>query len=219
MEPNFRPKHPCRCPKVAKLSDNQFIQESNLKMSAKFKETINHNKPLTVRNMEVQAPKQPRSPKPCRKINHKSDWSESEDGKDDQARNNPIDVQDPQPSTSYARDSAQLRYPNTYPKVLNLGRGRGKGKFPLGNWTGVVKGHGHRVINEDDQSQIPPIKQEPQKNLAIVAPTDRIVYTDRILIYDEEPAPTRPRPHLVNWSLVSLGNNPNRPTVDEITRK
>ena len=57
LEPNFRPKHPCRYPKIAKLSENQFIQESNLKMTTNFKETINNNIPLTVRNMEVQIPK------------------------------------------------------------------------------------------------------------------------------------------------------------------
>ena len=68
------------------------------------------------------------------------------------ARSNLIVVQDPQPSTSYARDSAPIRQPNTYPKVLNLGRGRGKGKFPLGNWTSVVKGCGQGLINENDQS-------------------------------------------------------------------
>ena len=31
LEPNVRPKHPCRWPKVAKLSDNEFIQDSKLK--------------------------------------------------------------------------------------------------------------------------------------------------------------------------------------------
>ena len=55
------------------------------------------------------------------KKDHKSDWSDSENGKVDQTRSNPID---PQPSTSYARDSAPLRCPNTCPKVLNLGRER-----------------------------------------------------------------------------------------------
>ena len=69
--------------------------------------------------------------------------------KDDQARNDPIDIpptQGPLPSTSYASESAPLRCPNTYPKVLNLGRGRGKGKFSLANWTGLVKGHVCRII-------------------------------------------------------------------------
>ena len=82
-------------------------------MTFNSKETINDNIPLTVRNMETQDPKQPRLPKPCRKINKKSDWSDSEDEKDDQARSNPIDItsmQDPQPRTSYARDSDPLRH-------------------------------------------------------------------------------------------------------------
>ena len=179
LEPNFRPKHPCSCPKVAKLSDNQLVQVSNLKMTINFKETINDNIPLTVRSMEAQAPKQPRPPKPCRNIDHKSDWSDSEDGKDDQARSNSIDIQDPQPSTSYVSDSAPLRLPNTYPKVLNFGRGRGKGTFPLANWTSVVKGCGHGIINE----QTPPMQQEPE--IVVVDPIDRIVHTDRIQTYDK----------------------------------
>ena len=58
--------------------------------------------------MEKPAPKQPKSQKTCRKIDHNSDWSDIDDGKDDQARGNPIDIQDSQPSTSYARDSAPL---------------------------------------------------------------------------------------------------------------
>ena len=96
-------------------------------MTANSKETTQDNIPLTVRNMETQDPKQSRPPKPSRKIHHNSDFSDSEDGKDDQARAKPLDIQDPQPSTSYASESAPLRCPNIYPKVLNLGRGRGKG--------------------------------------------------------------------------------------------
>ena len=160
--------------------------------------------------------KQPKPQKPCRQINHNSDWSDIDDGKDDQARSNPIDVQDTQPSTSYARDSAPLRQPNTFPKVLNLGRSRDKGKFPLANWTSVVKGHGCGLLNENVQSQT--MQQEQERNLAVVAPTDRIVHTDRVQTYDEEPAPARPRPPLAKWSSVNSGNNPNRPTVDEKTR-
>ena len=166
--------------------------------------------------MEDQAPKQHKPQEPFRKIDHNSDWSGIDYGKDNQARSNPIDIQDPQPSTSYARDSTPLRWPNTYPKVLNLGRGRGKGIFPLGNWTSVVKGHEHGIINENDQSQT--MQQESERHLAVVEPTDRIVHTDRIQTYDEEPALARPRPPLANWSSVNLGNNPNRPTVDEITK-
>ena len=107
-----------------------------------------------------------------------------------------------------------LRWPNTFPKVLNLGRGRCKGKFPLGNWTNVVKGCWCGSINEDDPSQTPPRQQEPGKNLAI----DRIVHTDRIQTYKGDPALTRPRNALANWTSVSLGNNTNRATVDEIRR-
>ena len=81
-------------------------------------------------------------------------------------------TQDPQPSTSYTCESAPLRCPNTYPKVLNLERGRGK--FPLANWTSLAKGHGCIIINGCDLPQTPPVQQEPERNLAVVAPTDRI---------------------------------------------
>ena len=41
-----------------------------------------------------------------------SDWTDSQDGKDDQARAKPLDTQDPQPSTSFAfytSDATPLR--------------------------------------------------------------------------------------------------------------
>ena len=46
------------------------------------RETVNDNIPLTVRKMEAQAPKQPRPQRPYKKINQKSDWSDSENEKD-----------------------------------------------------------------------------------------------------------------------------------------
>ena len=109
-------------------------------MNANSTETTQDNIPKTVMNMEHQAPKESRHPKPSREMDHHSDWSDSEDGKDDQARDKLVDIQDPQLSTSYTNESAALRCPNTYPKVLNLGRGRGKGKAFLANWASVVKG-------------------------------------------------------------------------------
>ena len=63
------------------------------------------------------------------------------------------------------------------------------------------------------------MQQEPERNLAVVASTDRIVPTDRIQAYERDPAQTRPRKPLQNWTRVSLGNNPSRPTVDEIMRE
>ena len=60
------------------------------------------------------------------------------------------------------------------------------------------------------------MQQEP--GIVVVAPSDRIVHTDRVETYDKEPTPARYRPTLTNWSWVDVGNNPNRPTVDEITR-
>ena len=116
---------------------------------------------------------------PDRKIDQKSHWSDSEDDKGNQARSNPIDIpptQDtaPQPSIPYASTSAPLTCPNTCPEVLNLGRGRGRGNFPLANWTSLAKGCGCRFINGHDTQQTPPVPHEPEKNLVIVTPTDRV---------------------------------------------
>ena len=34
-------------------------------------------------------------------------------------------------------------------------------------------------------------------------------------MYDELPVPVRPRHPLANWTSIRLGNNPDRPTVNE----
>ena len=137
-----------------------------------------------------------------------------EDGKDDQARSNPIDIpltQDtaPQPSISYASASAPLRCPNTCPNILHLGRGRGN--FPLANWTSLAKGCGCGLINTHDILQTPPVLQEPEKNFAIVAPTDRIQ------IYEGDLALGNARKPLVNWTWVRLGDTMGRLTNNNRT--
>ena len=90
--------------------------------------------------MQLQAQKWPRPQQTQRKIDIKSDWSDSDNGKDNQARSKPvvIDITSdqeanivPQSSSSKASTSAPLGQPNTYPRVLTLGRGRGN--FPLAN--------------------------------------------------------------------------------------
>ena len=64
-----------------------------------------------------------------------------------------------------------------YPKVLGLGRGRGIA--PLANWTSVIKGCGHGIfINHTPQ----------QQEIAVVPPSDKIIHTDIVQIYDELPA-------------------------------
>ena len=65
-----------------------------------------------------------------------------------------------------------------------------------------MQGCGCGLINETDQPQTPPMQQEP--GIAVVACSDRIVHTDRVQTYDEEPAPARPRPPLANWSSVKI---------------
>ena len=169
------------------------------------KETVNDNIPLTIRNMEAQAPKQPRP----RKIDQKANWSDSEDGKGDQARSNPIDIPptqdtDPQPSTFYARALAPLRCTNIYPKGLSLGRGRGN--FPLANWTSLGKGCWCRFVNRHDTPQTPPVQQEPEEILAVVAPTDRVQ------TYKGNMGPGKTRKPLANWTWVRKGNTMGRLT-------
>ena len=66
---------------------------------------------------ETQNPNPSRPPKPSRQISHHSDWSDSEDGNDEQARAKPISILHPQPnilqdiqsSTSYTNDTTPLR--------------------------------------------------------------------------------------------------------------
>ena len=114
-------------------------------------------------------------------------------------------TQDPQPST-YASESAPLRCPNTYPQVLSLGRGSGKGKFPLANWSHLAKGHGCRIINGFNIPQTPPVQQEPEKNLAVVASTDRVEANKGNV------APGKTRKPLANWTWVRLGDTMGRLT-------
>ena len=54
--------------------------------------------------------------------------------------------------------------------------------------------------------------------IASVLPSPhRIVHNDSMQIYEEPPAPVRPRHSLANWTFVRLGNDPNSHTVDETT--
>ena len=141
---------------------------------------------------------QDRPPKPSRRPSYHSDWSDDEDGKDNQARD-PIAkpmLQKPQPSTS----SGTLRKPNTYPKVLTFGMGV---MAPLANGftMGYGHGHSHRLnINHTPQLGAPKV--------ARVSP-DRVVTPDGVQTYDEIPAPVRPRHALANWTSVRLRNDPH----------
>ena len=55
-----------------------------------------------------------------------------------------------------------------------------------------------------------------EPTIAVVPPSpDKMVYNDSVPTYDGPPVPVRPRHILANWTSVRLGNNPNRPTVNE----
>ena len=141
-----------------------------------------------------------------------SDWSDSENEKDNQARA-PIlkrPPQSPQSSTSftsYASEAIPLRRPNTYLKVITFGRGK---IAPFANRTNAPIGCGCR-LNIDQTSQ------ERETILAVVPPSDKIIHTDRVQTYDEIPAPVRPRHPLANWTSVRLELDFNRPTDQEIS--
>ena len=179
------PNSPCKCPNFAKLADKHWAQLASNHKSGSNQDkqgTTDDNIPITIRKMQAQAQKWPRKQKTHRKINVRSDLSDSDDGKDNQARGKPVvdiisdhkmDI-DQQPSNSIPSTSTPLKRPNTYPKVLSLGRGRGK--FPLANWTSVTKGGGCRLLSGCDIPKAPPVHPEPvvERNLAIVAPTHRI---------------------------------------------
>ena len=90
--------------------------------------------------------------------------------------------------------------PNTCPKVLSSGRGRGRGNFPIANWASSAKGCGCGINNRCDIPKTPPVQQEPERNLAVVTPTDRIQ------TYKGDLALARTRRPLANWTWVSLDN-------------
>ena len=87
LEANFRPKTACKCPKIARMSDSELIQDSKLRKNRQ-----------TDSMTEIQV----RPPRPSRRTPIPSDWSD-DDGNNDQARApiaKPV-PQDPQPSTSF----------------------------------------------------------------------------------------------------------------------
>ena len=112
LEANFRPKSACKCPKIAGMSDGELIQDIKLR---RLRERENMTEP------------QVRPPRPRRRTPIHSDWSDDDDGKDDQAKApiaKPI-PQDPQPCTSFGASASQtLRRPNSYLKVLTFDRGK-----------------------------------------------------------------------------------------------
>ena len=100
LEANFRLKTACKCPKIARMSGSDLIQDIKLR---------------DIKQMDSTLETQVRPPRPSRRTPIPSDWTD-DDGKDDQARA-PIAKsvpQDLQASTSfgtYARKT--LRRPNT----------------------------------------------------------------------------------------------------------
>ena len=128
----------------------------------------------------------------------RSNWSDWDDGKDNQARGKSIvyDITSDQEADmdQHPSTSAPLRRPNSWPKVLTYGRGRGK--FPLANWTSMTKGHGCGHNSKHGISQAPPLSNNQalivERNLAVVAPTDNVQ------TYEGNLAPSKSRKDIVN---------------------
>ena len=131
LEPNFRPKPPCKCPKLAKLANRQLTQVINKPKAptSDNKQTTNDKIPSAVRNMQSQAQQWPRPQQTPRKIDVKSDWSDSDDGKNNQARSMPVVIDttsdqeaniDPQTSSTNANASAPLKTSQHLPKSFDF---------------------------------------------------------------------------------------------------
>ena len=140
----------------------------------------------------------------------KSDWSiDSDDRKDNQARKKPIShdiTSDWETEKEGDKDTiikAPLRRPNTMPKVLTSG----KGKYPLANWTSVIKGQGNnppKEIKNDrhDISDTPFPRGDPdaKRDSVMMASTNRLQTYPSVLPHHKL------RKELANWTGVKLGS-------------
>ena len=81
------------------------------------------------------------------------------------------------------------------------------------NWRSLAKGCGCRIFNGCDIPETPPAQQEPERNLAVVAPTDRIQ------TYEGDLAPARTRKPLANRTWVSLDNTWGRLSNNNIENR
>ena len=53
LRPYFKPKHPCTCPKVSRMRDNQFIQNAKLKLA---KQMDRNDTPVTEKTTPLYHP-------------------------------------------------------------------------------------------------------------------------------------------------------------------
>ena len=94
LVPNFWPKSLWKCPNFSKLTSKHKAQlVSKHKAPNSDDSQDNHvttpdNIPVMVGKMQAQ--KQPRKQQTQKKINVRSNWSDSDDDKDSQARDKPI---------------------------------------------------------------------------------------------------------------------------------
>ena len=93
----------------------------------------------------------------------------------------------------------------------------GRGKFPLANWTSVIKGYGCGLNSGCDISEAPPLinSQDPNadRNPAVV------VTADRLQTYEGDLAPSKSRKDLANWMWVRLGSTRAKLTNNDRTEQ
>ena len=86
LEPNFQPKAPCACPSFSKLTKSQEASKPGNSQEG-------HNAPpdnIFTSVRMTQTHKQPTRWQKQKRVEMKSDWSNSDDGKDNQVRKRPI---------------------------------------------------------------------------------------------------------------------------------
>ena len=94
LAPNFQPKSLCKCPNFTKLASKyqaQLPSKHNAPNSdsSQDKHVITHDN-IPVMVGKIQAQKWPRKQQTQRKINVRSNWSDSDNDKDSKARGRPI---------------------------------------------------------------------------------------------------------------------------------
>ena len=112
-----------------------------------------------------------------KRVDMNSDWSDSDDGKDNQVRKRPIQHDIPSDLQTETEDQETIvgtpfRRPNTMPKVVTCR----KGKCPLANWTSVAKRQGNNSGNDGhdiSSTSIPRRDTHAERNSTEMAPINR----------------------------------------------
>ena len=184
LDENFRPKTPCKHPKIARMSDRQVIMDAKQRKNRQSDRKPRLDLQEGIQYLQTGAM--------MRRMTKKT--RSGLYGKTYTTR--------PQLDTSF------VTYPGaTLPRILTFGRGK---MAPLASGTLTI-GCGCSIPIDHTATA-------KEAAIALVPPSPhKIVHNDSMQIYEEPPAPVRPRHALANWTSIRLGNDPNRHTVDEMT--